>query len=120
MARRDHGAHVQEVQIVGSRAPILLDGRPAIEVWCQVVHVPGTEGTMIAATAHVALDEGALETDPPLDAAAPSVKFWIAPDGRRFDGDRVWVGSGDVGVWQVTVAAVPDLMVAVDIEPVSA
>ena len=108
------------VRIVGSRAPILLDGRPAIEVSCQVVHVPGTEGTMIAATAHVALDEGALETDPPLDAAAPSVKFWIAPDGRRFDGDRVWVGSGDVGVWQVTVAAVPDLMVAVDIEPVSA
>jgi hypothetical protein len=108
------------VRIVDKRGPILIDGGPAIEVSCQVVHLPGSEGTLVAARARVALDEGVLELDPPADAPAPVVMFWLAPDGTRVIGDRVWVPATDVGVWRVTVGVVPDLMVGVVIEPVSA
>ena len=107
------------VLIKGQRGPILLDGGPAIEISCEVAHIPGSEGTLIAAKARIALDEGVLETDPPEGAPSPAVKYWLAPDGTRVAGDRVWVPADSTGAWRVMVGAVPDLMVGVEIEPVS-
>ena len=108
------------MRILGTSAPEMVGETPFILVTCTVEPVEGTEGTLVAAKARVALDDGVFETDPPAGAPAPSVQFWVAPDGRRIDGERVLIEATDRGVWTVHVAVVPDLATGVEIEPVSA
>jgi hypothetical protein len=107
------------VRITGTSGPELVNNVPSIRVGCTVEAVEGTEGTLIAAKARIALDDGALETDPPAGAPAPSVLFWTAPDGRQVAGERAFVDAADRGVWTVHVSAVPDLATGVEIEPVT-
>jgi hypothetical protein len=107
------------VRIIGMTGPTMVDGVPTVQVSCTVDHIEGTEGTMIGAKARIALDEGAFEVDPPAGSAAPTVRFWTAPDGSRVEAERVYVDAADRGVWTVHVAGVPDLVTGVEIEPVA-
>ena len=107
------------VRVLGRPQPVLENGAPTILVRFQVDHVPDTAGTTIAARAAVALENGALEMEVPDGAETPRVVGWRSPDGRRIEGNSVFVAADVTGDWTLVVTAVPDLMVGVDIAPVT-
>lgn len=107
------------VRILGTSQPEMVDGNPIVRVACTVEPVDGTEGTLIVAKARIALEDGSVESDPPAGAHVPEVMFWAASDGRRVDGERVFIEAADRSTWTVYVAAVRDLTTAVEIEALS-
>ncbi len=108
-----------KVRIVETFRPESVEGSPVVRVACTVEPVDGTEGTLVAAKARVALEDGSFEADPPSGAETPQVMFWAGPDGRRVDGDRVFIEAADRGVWTVHVNAVPHLVTGIEIEAMS-
>ena len=108
------------ITIVDHVGPHLLDGLPVITVRFRVSAAPETAGTAVGARAAVALDGDEIEVDPPLGAEAPRILCWKTASGKRLDSATVFVPAGDLGVWELEVAPIPDTRLAVEIRQTEA
>jgi hypothetical protein len=101
------GQHLESVE----EATLLL-------VDFRIVAAPGTDGTLVDATAGIATaDAASVESEPPADAAVPRV-LGFRIDGELQPGDAIFVPSNRGDDISVVVEPVPGTATVVDVTPV--
>lgn len=104
------------VHIEGEPVLEVLEGGPVVTVRTKVSIPEGTEAVAVRATAHVLLETGRPESEPPAGAAIPRILQWRDDAGMILGtDDRIIVhGSGEHRI-EVSASAPVDTSVVVDV-----
>lgn len=113
------GARATRVRIMEAGEPDSIAGAnvPVFTVAFDLEPAQRTEKLTIVARPGVLLEDGSMESEPPLGADKPEVLFWSNAAGKVVSrAQKLTVGPNEKGPWTVALAMPQDAAVAVELD----